>query len=103
MLSVWYTALQSGINLVSLLQLLLGLYFYEEKDYTHWTKDWWGSMATITNGYFFFDMLASFVIIGCREVSKTKKVLFLELVLQIIAFKAMILYWSPDFRTSMQG
>ena len=60
-------------------------------------------MATMTNGYFFFDMLVSFVIIGCRDVIKTKKVLFLELLLQIIAFKAIIMYWDDNFRSTVNG
>jgi len=83
--------------------MLIGVLLVEEGQFSTNAKNWWGILATLTNGYFFVDMVISFIVVGCKEVWRTKKILWLELVLQIFALRAIILYWSVDFHTTMEG
>jgi len=83
--------------------MLFGILIEDKGNFTESFKLYWGILATLTNAYFFFDMFISFIVIGCKEVWRTKKVLWLEVVLQIIALKAIIIYWSLDFETTVEG
>jgi len=57
---------------------------------------WWGLLATSTNVYFLGDLIMNIIILGPKYIWQSKKILFGECILQIMAIVAMANYWSYD-------
>lgn len=60
-----------------------------------------GIYASIVNAYFLFDLILSFTVFGYQYIIKQKKVLLIEIVLQVFSIIAEILFWFGHFKNQV--
>jgi hypothetical protein len=55
----------------------------------------------IVNFLFLIDLIASFVVYGCKYISNNKNILFLEIALQIMAIRALFWFFDKDIANTL--
>jgi hypothetical protein len=93
-----YTGVTSAMNVLSLIQLLAAQIILA-KNATGRPLNLWGSYAFLINTFFLVDLILFFVYFGGRYVVDHKKVLLMEIILQIFAIYAECLFFSDGIDT----
>jgi hypothetical protein len=72
-----YAGFTASINILSLVQLLIGQFLIESRA-SEQALNWWAASALFVNTYFMFDLAINIWVYGVSYILKAKKVLLVE-------------------------